>query len=100
MPQRADRIAALLTGQFAPTLLRVTDESARHAGHAGATPEGETHYAVLLVSPTFRDQNRRAGGRIRQRLARPRPDAADAGRIQSYENLRDRQGNVRLKAAR
>jgi len=60
MPQRADRIAALLTGQFAPTLLRVTDESARHAGHAGATPEGETHYAVLLVSPTFRDQNRLA----------------------------------------
>jgi BolA protein len=60
MPQRADRIAALLTGRFAPALLRVTDESARHAGHAGATPEGETHYAVLLVSPAFRGQNRLA----------------------------------------
>jgi len=58
MPNRADRIAAILTHRFAPALLRVTDESARHAGHAGASPAGETHYAVLLVSPAFRGQTR------------------------------------------
>jgi BolA protein len=60
MSQRADRIAAVLTGRFAPTLLRLADESARHAGHAGAAPAGETHYAVLLVSAEFRGQNRLA----------------------------------------
>jgi BolA protein len=60
MPQRADRIAAVLTARFAPMLLRLADESARHAGHAGAAPEGETHYAVLLVSAEFRGRNRLA----------------------------------------
>jgi len=53
MSTRADRIAALLTQHFPPTLLRVTDDSARHAGHAGASPGGETHYSVLLVAEAF-----------------------------------------------
>ena len=60
MPARAERIATLLTSRFAPTLLRLADDSARHAGHAGATAEGETHYAVLLVSAAFRGQSRLA----------------------------------------
>ncbi len=55
---RADRIAALLTARFAPTVLRITDDSARHAGHAGAAPGGQTHYSVLLVSDAFRGMNR------------------------------------------
>jgi BolA protein len=58
MSARAERIAGLLRQHFAPTLLRVADESARHAGHAGAAPGGETHYRVLLVSPAFRDEAR------------------------------------------
>jgi BolA family transcriptional regulator, general stress-responsive regulator len=63
MNTRADRITARLTEAFAPTLLRVLDESARHAGHAGARPGGETHYAVLLVSPAFQGQSRVARSR-------------------------------------
>ena len=55
---RADRLTALLTEAFAPTLLRVVDDSARHAGHAGHDPAGETHYDVLLVSPAFRARSR------------------------------------------
>jgi BolA protein len=54
---------ALLQQEFAPTVLRITDDSAHHAGHAGAAPGGETHYAVLLVSEAFRGQNRVARAR-------------------------------------
>lgn len=63
MSTRAERIAARLTETFAPSLIRVMDESARHAGHAGARPEGETHYAVLLVSAAFRGESRVARSR-------------------------------------
>lgn len=35
----------------------MVDESAQHAGHAGAretdSPSGETHFRVALVSPNF-----------------------------------------------
>ena len=50
MQSRTARLEAALTEAFSPTLLRVVDDSARHAGHAGAQPGGETHYNVLLVS--------------------------------------------------
>jgi len=53
MTDRADRIAATLAARFTPTDLRVIDDSARHAGHAGAAPGGQTHYSVLLVSAAF-----------------------------------------------
>ncbi len=53
----------MLTRSFAPALLRVVDDSARHAGHAGAQPGGETHYSVLLVAPAFRGMNRVARSR-------------------------------------
>jgi stress-induced morphogen len=54
MKNRADRMAALLQQQFAPDLLRIVDESARHAGHAGAAAGGQTHYRVLMVCAQFR----------------------------------------------
>lgn len=50
---RAARLEAALTAAFSPALLRVQDDSARHAGHAGAQPGGETHFTVLLVSAAF-----------------------------------------------
>ena len=53
----------MLSRAFAPTLMRVEDDSARHAGHAGAQPGGETHYNVLLVSDAFRGQSRVARSR-------------------------------------
>ena len=53
-----------LAAQFAPALLEVRDDSASHAGHAGARPGGETHYTVRLVSPAFEGLSRVA----RQRL--------------------------------
>lgn len=63
MQTRAARLEAVLRGAFSPTLLSVTDDSAQHAGHAGAQPGGETHYHVLLVSDAFRGMGRVARSR-------------------------------------
>jgi BolA family transcriptional regulator, general stress-responsive regulator len=48
---RAERIRGALAAAFAPTELEVVDESHLHAGHAGARPEGETHFSVRIRSP-------------------------------------------------
>jgi BolA family transcriptional regulator, general stress-responsive regulator len=52
-PGRAERIRAALLAAFPAALVEVADDSHRHAGHAGARPEGETHYSVRVVSPAF-----------------------------------------------
>lgn len=53
-----------LRNTLAPVHFALTDESAKHAGHAGARPGGETHYRVVIVSAAFEGQTRVA----RQRL--------------------------------
>jgi BolA protein len=50
---REMRIRDILTREFAPETLDVVDDSARHAGHAGAAPEGETHFNVRIISARF-----------------------------------------------
>ena len=60
----AGAIRRKLTERFAPTRLDIVDESHRHAGHAGARPEGETHFAVTIVATAFSGLGRVA----RQRL--------------------------------
>lgn len=42
-----------LTAAFQPIRLEIVDDSARHAGHAGASPEGESHFNVLIESQAF-----------------------------------------------
>ena len=46
-----ERLAAL-----DPTVLELVDESAQHAGHAGARPGGDTHWRLTIVSPRFAGQ--------------------------------------------
>lgn len=57
-----------LTVRFAPSLLEVIDDSARHAGHVGhpggTERGGETHFSVTVVSAVFTGMSRIA----RQRL--------------------------------
>ena len=60
----ADTIRRKLTERFAPSRLEILDESHRHAGHVGARPEGETHFAVTIVAAAFAGESRIA----RQRL--------------------------------
>lgn len=38
---------------LAPQRLELFDESARHAGHAGARPGGNTHWRLEIASPEF-----------------------------------------------
>ena len=40
-----------------PQALELTDQSARHAGHAGAAPGGNTHWRLVIVSPAFSGRN-------------------------------------------
>jgi len=54
----AARIHRKLTEAFAPILLEVRDESAKHAGHAGAPPRGETHFHIEIVSDAFVGMNK------------------------------------------
>ncbi len=42
-----------LDAAFRPIVLEITDDSARHAGHAGAREGGESHFRVTLVSTAF-----------------------------------------------
>ena len=60
----ADTIRRKLTERFDPARLDIIDESDRHIGHPGARPEGETHFAVTIVSGAFAGHSRVA----RQRL--------------------------------
>jgi BolA protein len=53
-----DWIAGRLEAELAPTALEVIDESHLHAGHAGARPEGETHFRLDVVSAVFEGKNR------------------------------------------
>lgn len=59
-----DIIRKKLSAALDPEVLEVEDESARHHGHAGAQPGGETHFNVRVVSAKFEGLSRVA----RQRL--------------------------------
>ena len=63
MTNRASRIDTALRRAFAPAALRITDDSAKHAGHAGAAPGGQTHYSVLVIADSFAGQSRVARSR-------------------------------------
>jgi BolA protein len=63
MMTRAERIAARLRETFSAAEVAVQDDSAQHAGHAGARPGGETHYSVRIVSPAFTGLSRVARSR-------------------------------------
>jgi len=52
MDDRVQRIQERLTAVFRPESLEVGDDSALHAGHAGAR-SGGGHYTVNIVSPVF-----------------------------------------------
>ncbi len=46
------RIEATLRATFAPTVLRIDDESDQHAGHAGAAGGG-SHFRVAITAESF-----------------------------------------------
>jgi BolA family transcriptional regulator, general stress-responsive regulator len=61
----AQALHARLAERLAPTRLEVLDESAAHAGHAGADGTGSgTHFRVRIDSPLFAGKPRVARHRL------------------------------------
>lgn len=71
----AKKIEVLLTEQLNPTALHIIDDSAKHAGHAGAKPGGETHFTVKIVSEAFAGKNAVARHRMVYAALKPLLDA-------------------------
>ncbi len=65
MTVTADQMQQVLQQALAPTMLEVLDESAAHAGHAGAGPDPfGTHFRVRIASPLFTGLSRVAQHRL------------------------------------
>lgn len=71
----AKRMELLLNQQLNPTALHIIDDSAKHAGHAGAKPGGETHFTVKIVSEVFTGKNAVARHRMVYAALKPLLDA-------------------------
>jgi BolA family transcriptional regulator, general stress-responsive regulator len=54
--ERVEKIRQLLTARLAPVELVIRDDSAAHAGHAGAREGG--HFSVVVVSEQFAGRSR------------------------------------------
>ncbi|TRD23531.1 BolA family protein [Palleronia caenipelagi] len=81
----ADKIKSRLDAAFQPTELDVEDQSAMHAGHAGAPAEGESHFAVRIRGGGLGDLSRIARHRAvhdaigKELMARIHALSIDAG---------------------
>jgi len=69
-----ERIEAILRERFAPVHLEIHDDSARHAGHAGAAAGGG-HFEVVVVSAAFEgkpllDRHRMVNDALREVIGR------------------------------
>jgi len=64
----AQAIESKIKAELEPARLDIEDESARHHGHAGARPEGESHFRVTVVSAKFEGLSRLARQRLVYRL--------------------------------
>lgn len=53
MTGRVEQIRSKLETALAPIHLEVVDDSAAHAGHAGAVQSGGGHFSALIVSQAF-----------------------------------------------
>lgn len=72
----AKALTAALNAAFAPTVLQVLDESAAHAGHAGANGLGYgTHFRVRIGGPAFAGRSRVVQHRLVYDALRPFIDA-------------------------
>jgi BolA protein len=64
MAETRRRIEDKLKAALAPAELTIIDDSASHAGHAGAREGGESHFTVEIVSEAFAGQSRVARHRL------------------------------------
>jgi BolA protein len=72
----ARTIRSKLAEAFTPQTLEIVDDSARHAGHAGSRPGGETHFNLVIVAAAFEglgrvERQRRINRVLAEELAGP-----------------------------
>ncbi len=72
----AARIRTRLVQALAPAEIEIADDSARHAGHAGARPGGESHFTVRIIAAAFQglsriERHRRVHALLAEELAGP-----------------------------
>ncbi|MFM8442932.1 MAG: BolA family protein [Methylococcus sp.] len=53
MIDRVEKIRASLQAALNPVQLDIVDDSAAHAGHAGAIQSGGGHFSVFIVAEAF-----------------------------------------------
>ena len=53
MSERVDRIRSALQSALEPKRLDIVDDSAAHAGHAGALQSGGGHFSAYIVADAF-----------------------------------------------
>ena len=53
MSARSGHIRNILQEALNPQTIEITDDSARHAGHAGASESGGGHFGIDIVSGDF-----------------------------------------------
>lgn len=58
MASMRQSIHDLLAAEFSGAQIIITDDSAQHAGHAGAREGGESHFTVRVVSECFQGMSR------------------------------------------
>ncbi len=54
----AEAMREKLQTAFAPERLDVIDDSDKHAGHAGSSGAGETHFTIKIIAERFRGVGR------------------------------------------
>ncbi|MFM8376897.1 MAG: BolA family protein [Phenylobacterium sp.] len=68
MGRIAGTLREKLSAAFTPEELEIEDDSARHAGHAGASPGGESHFNIRIRAGAFAGQSRVARQRMVYRV--------------------------------
>ena len=74
MSQVGETIRRKLQAAFHPQRLEVQDQSAQHAGHAGAREGGESHFDVTIVAEAFAGKGRVARQREVYAVLKPELD--------------------------
>ncbi|MDC0461837.1 BolA family transcriptional regulator [Alphaproteobacteria bacterium] len=69
------QIESVLIQSFSPDFLEVRDVSKDHAGHVGASPLGETHFEIDIVSAAFAGKSRIESHRMIHALLQPLLDS-------------------------
>lgn len=71
MSQKSELIQKILESEFNPELLKIEDESWKHAGHAGVKESGGGHFIVQIKATAFAGLSRMQSHRMVMQTLKP-----------------------------